>query len=125
MTTTSKRWLARARNLFLLGVLTLVLSGCNEHGPQSFWQRPESDFARILQDLFSQIVLLAAIVFVVVEAVLFYAVFRYRRRSTDLPSQTHGHTGIEIAWTIAPAVVLVFVALPTVRTIFQSYHPPK
>jgi cytochrome c oxidase subunit 2 len=125
MTTDSRRWLGRARHLFLLGALTLLLSACGEHGPQSFWGRPESDFARILQDLFSQIVFLAAIVFVVVEAVLFYAVFKYRRRSTDLPSQTHGNSTIEIMWTIAPAVVLVFVALPTVRAIFQSYHPQK
>ena len=125
MRTTSERWLARTRNLLPLGGLVLLLSACSEHGPQSFWGRPESDFALILQELFSQIVLLAAIVFVVVEAVLFIAVIRYRRRSTDLPSQTHGNSTVEIVWTIAPAVVLVFVALPTVRTIFQSYHPPK
>ena len=125
MTTDSKRWLARARGPLLFGGLALLLSACGEHGPQSFWNRPESDFARLLQDLFSQIVFLAAIVFVVVEAVLFIAVFRYRRRSTDLPSQTHGNSTVEIVWTIAPAVVLVFVALPTVRTIFQSYHPQK
>src|SRR5438105_12522176 len=125
MTTDSTRWLGRARTVLLLGALTLLLSACSEHGPQSFWGRPESDFALLLQDLFSQVVLLAAIVFVVVEAVLFIAVFRYRRRSTDLPSQTHGNSTIEIMWTIAPAVVLVFVALPTVRTIFQSYHPNR
>jgi cytochrome c oxidase subunit 2 len=124
-TTTPRRWLSRARSVFLLGSLTLLLSACDPAGPQSFWGRPESDFARLLQDLFSQIVVLAAIVFVVVEAVLFIAVFRYRRRSTDLPSQTHGNSTVEIVWTIAPAVVLVFVALPTVRAIFQSYHPQK
>ena len=32
----------------------------------------------------------------------------------------HGNTTLEIAWTIAPAVILVFIAIPTVRTIFST-----
>jgi cytochrome c oxidase subunit 2 len=125
MTNRSRRGLGHARGLLLLGTAALLLSGCSEHGPQAFWNRPESDFAAILQGLFSQIVFLAALVFVVVEAVLFIAVFRFRRRSTELPSQVHGNSTVEVLWTIAPAVVLVFVAVPTVRAIFQSYHPDR
>ena len=30
-----------------------------------------------------------------------------------------GHTAIEIAWTLAPALILVFIAVPTIRTIFK------
>ncbi len=32
----------------------------------------------------------------------------------------HGNTTLEIAWTIAPAVILTFIAIPTVRTIFRT-----
>src|SRR5262249_54287909 len=32
----------------------------------------------------------------------------------------HGHTGLEISWTIAPAVILAFIAVPTVATIFKT-----
>lgn len=116
----------RATLLAPLFLLTLVLTGCStEPTPMGFWNKPESDFARILQDLFSTIVLMAGVVFVVVEAILIYAVFRFRRRDDSVPVQTHGHSGVEIAWTIAPALVLAVVAIPTVRAIFESYHPER
>jgi cytochrome c oxidase subunit 2 len=35
----------------------------------------------------------------------------------------HGHTNLEIAWTILPAVILVFIAVPTIRTIFAVAAP--
>lgn len=59
--------------------------------------------------------------FVVVEALLLIVVFRFRHREGRPPPQPlHGHTLLEIAWTLAPAVILVFVAVPTVRTIFAT-----
>src|SRR5579884_3046327 len=110
---------------FAVLLLPVVLAGCAEStSPQAWFGRPESDFARILQGLFDRIILIATIVFVVVEGILFVALFRFRRRpGQELPSQTHGNTRLEIGWTIAPAVALAFVAVPTVRAIFETYHP--
>src|SRR6478672_3949165 len=42
------------------------------------------------------------------------------RDSADKPPQTHGSTKLEILWTLIPAVILVFIAIPTVRTIFKT-----
>jgi cytochrome c oxidase subunit 2 len=51
--------------------------------------------------------------------VLVYVVFKYRHRENQgRPPQTHGSTKLEITWTLIPAVILVFIAVPTVRTIF-------
>jgi len=58
---------------------------------------------------------------VVVEAILLYTIIKFRRRSdADEPKHVHGNTALEITWTIAPAVILVFIAIPTVRTIFVT-----
>src|SRR5439155_1233225 len=43
-----------------------------------------------------------------------------QREGGPPPKPTHGHTLLEIGWTLAPAVILVFVAVPTVRTIFAT-----
>src|SRR5439155_1490450 len=60
-------------------------------------------------------------VFVVVELMLLAAIVRFRHREgRAAPRPTHGHTLMEIGWTLAPAVILVFVAVPTVRTIFAT-----
>src|SRR5207244_6408412 len=71
--------------------------------------------------LFTEIFWWATAVFIVVEALLVVALVRFRHREgRPAPKPTHGHTLMEIAWTLAPAAILVFVAVPTVRTIFAT-----
>jgi len=70
---------------------------------------------------------IAALVFIVVEALLIYAVWRYRAKPSEpdtLPRQIHGNTPIEIAWTIAPAIVLAIVFVMTIRTMGVVAAPP-
>ena len=106
------RWWSAPAVLFLLG--------CGGPFPQSTL-RPHSDFARATDVLFTDIFWWAAAVFVVVEALLLVALVRFRHREgRPAPKPTHGHTLMEIAWTLAPAAILVFVAVPTVRTIFAT-----
>src|SRR6266536_2374594 len=105
--------------LWLLTV-ALAVSGCTGPFSQSTLH-PRSDFARATDVLFTQIFWWAAAVFVVVELLLVVALARFRHREgRPAPKPTHGHTLMEIAWTLAPAVILVFVAVPTVRTIFAT-----
>ncbi len=100
----------------LLSVL-FILASC---GDQSTFD-VKGEVARQQLDLFWIIFALAAFVFVLVEGALIYGAFRYRRRPGQaIPKQTHGHTKLEIAWTIAPTLVLVGVAIPTLFAIFNT-----
>jgi cytochrome c oxidase subunit 2 len=100
--------------------LALALLGCGGPFPQSTLH-PRSDFAGAVDHLFTGIFWWALVVFVVVEGLLCYAVLRFRHRGgRPAPKPVHGHTALEIAWTLAPAVILVFVAVPTMRTIFAT-----
>ena len=103
-----------------LATAALAISGCGGPFPQSTLH-PRSDFARGTDALFTDIFWWAAGVFVVVELMLLVAIVRFRHREgRAAPRPTHGHTLMEIGWTLAPAVILVFVAVPTVRTIFAT-----
>ncbi len=64
--------------------------------------------------------------FVVVELILVYVVIRYRARPGQVgrPKPVYGHTVLEIGWTLAPAAILVFIAVPTIQTIFQVDGTP-
>ncbi|HYN86897.1 MAG TPA: cytochrome c oxidase subunit II [Ardenticatenaceae bacterium] len=74
--------------------------------------------AETIRSLMIAVLWIAVIVFVVVEALLLWATWRYRARANDesLPAQVHGNTPLEIAWTAAPAVVLAIVVVLTIRT---------
>jgi cytochrome c oxidase subunit 2 len=86
---------------------------------------PRGDFARIADDLLDTTVRWALLVFVLVEGVLIYAIFRFRGKPGDPePHQTHGNTTVEIIWTVIPALILAAIAVPTVRAIFQTNATP-
>jgi len=110
--------LRRLASYAFFAVLVVAALSCNEAHPNSTLQ-PHSDLGREIDFLWNRLLLLGTIVFVLVEGVLVYVVFKYRRRENQpTPPQTHGSTKLEIAWTLIPAVILVFIAVPTVRTIF-------
>ncbi len=103
----------------------VALQGCSgDSYPQSA-MHPSSDFATRLDDLFDQIFWWAVGVFVVVEAVLIYVIVRFRERpGGPRPQEIHGHVLMEIGWTLAPALILVAIAIPTIQTIFVVDRPP-
>ncbi len=99
--------------------LLLVAAGCSGPFPQSTF-RPVSDFADKIDSLFYWIFILAVVVFVVVETLLVFVVIRYRERpGRPDPKHVHGHTALEIGWTLAPALIIILIAVPTIRTIFE------
>jgi cytochrome c oxidase subunit 2 len=79
-----------------------------------------------LFDLYMPVFWVAVVVFVLVEAAIIYVLVRFRRRpeQTELPPQTHGNTRLELAWTIAPAIILGIVAIPTVDTLVDLSRTP-
>jgi cytochrome c oxidase subunit II len=116
----------RLRRLAPLGVaavLALALAACAQSYPNTTFT-PHSDLGRSIDFLWNRLMLLGSIVFVLVEGALVYVVFRYRRRSEDVtPPQTHGNVVLEITWTLIPAAILAFIAVPTVKTIFETQAP--
>ena len=99
-----RRWAGVA----LLALLaSVVLSAC-EKSPSVL--DPAGPIATSEANIFWFILGLSTLIFVVVTAVLLYSVFRFRARpDSPAPRQIHGNTKIEIAWTVAPSVVLFIV----------------
>jgi cytochrome c oxidase subunit II len=58
--------------------------------------------------LYWPIFLIAVLIFLLVEGLLLYMVFRYRRKGVQdgLPTQTHGNNRLEIIWTAIPALIV-------------------
>lgn len=106
-------------------LVSLLLGGCRlEDYPQSA-VNPHSDYARMIQVLLEQQLFWVVVIFVVVTGLLLWAVFRFRNRpGMPDPKPVHGNTALEIAWTIAPAIVLALVGVPTVVGIYKSQASP-
>lgn len=114
---------ARLHGSVVIGVVG-VAGGCAWDAQQSTLV-PRSDFARAIVELYGIVGWAVAGIAVVVFVVLAWVLIRYRARpDAGPPRQTLGHTGLEIGWTIAPALVLLVIAVPTVRTTFQTQSAP-
>ena len=96
---------------------SLVLAACGQNHPATT-THPAGENAQRIYDLMVPVFWAALGVFVVVEGLLVYSVFRFRQRSESdsIPAQVHGNTRIEIMWTIAPALILLVIAVLTFRT---------
>src|SRR5918992_588337 len=115
----SSRWITA------VGLLVVMLAACSPDQYPQTTLLPRGDFAKIADDLLDITVRWALLVFVLVEGVLLYAIFRFRGKPGDAePHQTHGNTTVEVIWTVIPALILAAIAVPTVRAIFQTSATP-
>ncbi|HUQ47023.1 MAG TPA: cytochrome c oxidase subunit II [Gemmatimonadaceae bacterium] len=116
---------SRLRQIITPGLIIMFglvfAAGAQMQHPNTTFQ-PHSEVGRSIDFLWDRLMLLGTIVFVLVEGALLYVVFRYRSKGneTTRPPQTHGHAFLEILWTLIPAFILIFIAVPTVRIIFQT-----
>lgn len=56
---------------------------------------------------------------------LIWVVIRYRAAANPNPSRTSHNTLIEIIWTLAPVLILLFIAVPSIRLLAHQYAQPK
>src|SRR3990172_8791522 len=114
----------RTRSVILVSLLVALLLAlfppamalADPDGPPSALE-PASPVSAAIADLHTIVLIIAASVFLVVEGLILIAAFRFRRRAKDAgePPQIHGNTRLEIAWTVAPAVIVVALFVLAVR----------
>ena len=117
------------QRLAAVGV-AVVFAGCQGAEPPMTTLAPKSDIAKWTQTLYLQVIGWDTFILVLVAVLVLLAIFRFstRPRSADeRPPAVVEHLGLEIAWTVGPALVLLAIAIPTVRTTFrfQPETPPK
>ncbi|MCW2349855.1 MULTISPECIES: cytochrome c oxidase subunit II [unclassified Sphingobium] len=54
---------------------------------------------------------------------LLWVVVRYRRAANPVPSRTSHNTAIEIVWTLAPVLILIGIAIPSIDLLAKQFKP--
>jgi cytochrome c oxidase subunit II len=108
----------RRRVRMLAVALPVVLAGALLLAPvaSAGWFLPQSDGspnAEGIRTLYILIALLGLVIFIGVEGLLIYSMFRYRARKGRVAAQIHGNTQLEIGWTVGAAVILIFITVFT------------
>lgn len=58
-------------------------------------------------------------------ALLVVVVMRFNAKNHPAPSRTTHNTLVEVAWTLIPVLILVAIAVPSFRLLFQQLDVPK
>ena len=70
------------------------------------------------------LLLLCVVISLFVLSLLTYTMVRYRRGANPTPSRNSHNTAIEVIWTLVPVLILVTIAVPSIRLLRHQYSPP-
>ena len=70
------------------------------------------------------LLIMCAVISVFVLFLLGLTMVKYRRGANPIPSRTSHNTLIEVIWTVVPVLILVAIAIPSIRLISKQYSPP-
>ncbi len=108
-------------------VIALIAFAASGITPQRLWdsffpignQTPVTDRSLDTKALYDFVFYIAAAIFLLVEGLIIYSAFRFRRKPGDdeLPPQTHGNNLVEIVWTLIPTVIVAVLFLLSWQTL--------
>jgi cytochrome c oxidase subunit 2 len=92
---------------------------------QMGFQPAASPVMEQIETFHTELVWIIVLVCVFVLALLVWIVVRYRAGANPVPSKVHHNTLLEVAWTLIPVLILVFIAVPSFRLLYFEATIPK
>ena len=120
-------WMARAAGLSaaVLMSATVALAGDGQSSPwQMGMQGHATEISERINWLHDFVNIIIIVITLFVLALLVAVVVKFNEKANPTPSRTTHHTGLEVAWTIIPVVILVIIAIPSFRLLFAQYSFP-
>jgi len=115
------RLINRASLSSVLVALIIAISGCAPSYPMDTLSNG-SDFARRIHGIYVFVNWIDFFIMVIVAVVMFLALFWFSTRVGEPgePSTVTSDIRLEVAWTTIPALILVAITVPTVRSIWAT-----
>jgi cytochrome c oxidase subunit II len=89
------------------------------------FQPPVTELARDVQWLDDMVLWVIVAITVLVMALLAYVIVRYNQKANPNPSSFTHNSPLEVAWTVVPIVVLVFIGAFSLPVLFKQQEIPE
>ncbi len=117
---------AGAAALTLVAGAAMAQEGYGHAEPgQMDFQMPVTEVARDIQDLHKLVLIIIVAIMLFVLALLVAVIVKFNEKANPTPSRTTHHTGLEVAWTVIPILILVVMAIPSFRLLTKQLTIPK
>jgi cytochrome c oxidase subunit II len=101
----------------LLGAPLALVAGLSHARHQYNLPPPETSSARLIYSLHTEVWVVCAVICVVVFAVMFYSLVRFRRSRGHEAKQFTGFKPLEITWTVVPVLIVIALSIPATATL--------
>ena len=117
------------KHLFLtagVGLVALIMAALTPASAQmpKPWQMnfqpPATPVMERLYAFHTLLVVIITVISVFVLGLLLFAIVRFREARNPVPSRTTHHTLVEVVWTVVPVLILVVIAIPSLRILYYS-----
>ncbi len=101
-----------------------MIKGQPEPGGLTFQDQysPNGEYALWMHDAILMPIITVISIFVLF--LLLWVMFRYRRGANPVASKNSHNTLIEVIWTVIPIVILLVIAVPSIRLLAAQYESP-
>lgn len=123
-----------SKNKNIVGGLATMLMGfiptfaLAEAGKSVLWQMGMQDSVTpVMDDIASfhnMLLVIITVITLFVLALLLTVIVKFNSKANPVPSQTTHHTGLEVAWTVIPVLILVIIAVPSFRLLYKQRNIP-
>ncbi|HIJ62543.1 MAG TPA: cytochrome c oxidase subunit II [Rhodospirillaceae bacterium] len=115
----SRRFAAALLGLVAMGLCALPAMA-DQPQPWGLWmQDAASPTMQQIVRLNGTITVIILLILVLVFLLLGYVMVRFSAKRNPKPAQWTHHTGLEVAWTLIPVLILVFIAFPSFRLLYS------
>ena len=83
-------------------------------------QKAASPMMEGIHGMHDYLLFIISMIMGVVSALLGYVIYRYRAKKNRVPSQQSRHIVLEVVWTIIPAIIIVLIAIPSIKLMYHS-----
>ncbi|MEM6340421.1 MAG: cytochrome c oxidase subunit II [Pseudomonadota bacterium] len=89
------------------------------------FQPAATEIARRLQWLDGLILVIITLIVLFVLGLMGYAIFKFNRKANPEPASFTHNTPVEVAWTVVPIVILVFIGAFSLPVLFHQQEIPE
>ncbi|MEX0367020.1 MAG: cytochrome c oxidase subunit II [Ruegeria sp.] len=89
------------------------------------FQPAATELARGIQSLDGRILIIITAICLLVAGLLVYCIVRYNSRTNPTPAKFSHFTPVEIAWTIGPILILVYIGAYSLPVLFNQQEIPE
>ncbi len=110
--------------IYLLGGQALAEVEMRSKPWQMWLQEPMSESAIKVHDLNLGLMVLETVIVIFVLALMVYILIRFNEKNNPVPSKTTHNTLLEVVWTAVPILILVVVAVPSLKALYFTDSNP-